>query len=101
MNKKKYTFRAIESDEKIRAQVVLTSLLKRLIETQRRTTGETLSEYLRKAAILRILAEDEEHRELDTLANLLIGSVSLKKHPEWKTKAKVTSWVRKLRNEWK
>lgn len=91
----------IENGEKVRTQVVLTMALKRLIETKKRITGETLSEYLRKAALWRFLAEEEERKEAQKLANLLIGSVSLKKHPEWKTKRKIQGWVRDLRKEWK
>lgn len=91
----------IENDEKIRAQVILTVALKNLIEAKKRITGETLSEYLRKAALLRFLAEEEEEMELKKLANLVVGSVSLKKHPRWKTKKELQAWLRNLRKEWK
>jgi hypothetical protein len=90
----------MKNDKKIRTQVVLTVTLKKLIEAKRRLTGETLSEYLRKAALLRFLAEEEEQKELDKLADLLVGSVSLKDHPQWKTKRKIQRWVRSLRKEW-
>lgn len=43
---------------------------------------------------------DDEKTRLKNLANLVIGSVSLKDHPEWSSKKKVASWVRKLRSEW-
>ncbi|MFC1790718.1 hypothetical protein ACFLZP_04530 [Patescibacteria group bacterium] len=91
---------SIENDQKTRSQVVLTRSLKKLIEAKRRLTGETLSQYLRKAALLRLLSEEEEQAELDKLAKLVIGSVSLKNHPQWQTKAKLQGWLKKLRNEW-
>ena len=90
----------IENDKKVRTQVVLTQSLKKLIEAKRRLTGETLSEYLRKAALLRAWAEAEEEKELKKLAKLIIGSVSLEKHPEWKTKRRLQKWLRGLRSEW-
>jgi len=90
----------IENGKKIRSQVVLTAALKRLIESKRRLTGETLSEYLRQAALLRLWAETEEEEDLDKLADLAVGSVSLTHHPEWQTKAKLQNWVRKMRQEW-
>lgn len=91
----------IENDEKIRSQVVLTASLKQWIEAKRRLTGETLSQYLRRAALLRLLAEEEEKKELERLAQLIIGSISLDKHPEWKTKKSLQKWLKDLRKEWR
>ncbi|MBL7078321.1 hypothetical protein ISS42_01520 [Candidatus Shapirobacteria bacterium] len=90
----------LEKDNKIRAQIMLTVSLKRLIEAKRRLAGENLSEYLRKAAWLRILSEEEEKKELKQLAKILIGSVSLKNHPEWQNKKKLGSWLKNLREGW-
>lgn len=42
----------------------------------------------------------KEKKELKQLAEAVIGSVDLASHPEWRTKKKVISWVRKLRQEW-
>lgn len=95
-----YIWQSVENEEKIRAQVVLTAGLKRLVEAKKRLTGETLSEYLRKAVLWRLLAEDEEEQELTKLARLVVGSVSLKNHPEWRTKKKIGGWLKKLRREW-
>lgn len=44
--------------------------------------------------------EEEEKKELKLLAKAVIGSVSLKQHPNWQTKQKITSWLKKIRNEW-
>jgi len=95
-----YVWPTIENDEKVRTQVVLTAGLRRLMETKRRLTGETLSEYLRKAALWRLLAEEEEEKELAKLARVVIGSVSSKNHPEWQTKGKIRGWLKRLRREW-
>ncbi len=43
---------------------------------------------------------DDEKTRLKKLAALVIGSVSLKNHPEWNSKKKVSNWVRKIRSEW-
>jgi hypothetical protein len=39
-------------------------------------------------------------QELEKLANQVIGSVDLQKHPEWSTVPKINHWVRKIRQEW-
>jgi len=97
---KKNNLTKIENENKIRTQIILTAHLKRLIEARRRITGETISEYIRRSALLRLLSEEEEEKELDRLANFLVGSVSLKKHPEWKSKERVKKWVKDLRKDW-
>lgn len=90
------------SEEKptIRTQISLTPVIKKAIEAKKRLTGESLSSYLRKAAALRLLVEEEEKRELERLAKVVVGSVSLKKHKEWRTKRKLQRWLKKLRREW-
>ncbi|OGK26239.1 hypothetical protein A2954_03480 [Candidatus Roizmanbacteria bacterium RIFCSPLOWO2_01_FULL_37_12] len=94
--------RLLSSDDKvIRTQISLTTVLKKLIEDKASLRGESLSEYLRKAAMLKILLEEDEKEELEKLTDMVIGSVNLKKHPYWSTPKKVRSWVRNLRSEWK
>jgi hypothetical protein len=85
----------------IRTQISLTPLLKKAIEAKRRLTGESLSGYLRKAAVLRLLVEEEEKTELKRLAKAVIGSVDLREHPEWENKRKIQKWIRKIREDWK
>ena len=89
-----------ENDKTVRTQITLTKNLKKLVEKYARDRGESLSEYLRKAAALRVLVEEEEARELDEMASRLIGSLDLKKYPEWGTYQKVQKWARKVRQEW-
>ena len=38
--------------------------------------------------------------DLGKLADQLIGSVNIKKNPQWKTVGSVKKWVKKLRTEW-
>lgn len=79
---------------------MLTRLLKKIIDAQRKATDESLSEYLRKAAYLRAVSEKATNQKLEGLANQLIGSVSLKNHPEWKTPRSLDRWLKNLRQEW-
>lgn len=89
-----------EDQPTIRTQISLTPSIKRAIEAKRRLTGESLSAYLRKAALIRLLAEEEEEEDLKRLAKAVIGSVSLKNHPEWSTKTRIRCWLKALRKEW-
>jgi len=90
----------VERSSAIRSQVILTKLLRKMIDERRRLTGETLSAYLRKAALMRILAETEEEKELAQLAKSVIGSLNLKRHPEWQTAKRLKNWLREIRGEW-
>jgi hypothetical protein len=89
-----------DSGKGIRTQITLTPLLKRAIEAKNRLTGESLSSYLRQAAVLRIAAEEQEKEELEVLADAVVGSVKRQSHPEWQTKKKINSWLKKIRQEW-
>lgn len=89
-----------ENDKAVRTQITLTKRLKKLVEKYAQDRGESLSEYLRKAASLRVLVEEKEEKELEEIASRLIGSLDLKKHPEWGSRQKVRKWVRRVRSEW-
>lgn len=90
-----------DTDTSIRTQISLTRAIKRAIEAKGKLLGESLSEYLRKAAVIRIMAEEDEEQELAMAANNFVGSSKWKKtHPNWKNKAAVIAWQKKLRNEW-
>lgn len=93
-------WRQVEEGKKVRTQVMLTVALKRIIEAKRRLTNESMSQYLRRAALLRVMAEKEEEKRLNNLANLVVGSVDLNDHPEWKNKEKLNKWLKELRKEW-
>lgn len=90
-----------DTDTSIRTQISLTRAIKRAIEAKGKLLGESLSEYLRKAAVIRIMAEEEEERELLMAANNFIGSSKWKNsHPNWKNKVAVSAWQKKIRSEW-
>jgi len=84
-------------DKSVRTQITLTEQLKILVEGMAQEKGESLSEYLRKAAMVRLLVEEDKKQDLEKIALRAVGSLDLKKHPEWKTQKKVYKWVRKIR----
>jgi metal-responsive CopG/Arc/MetJ family transcriptional regulator len=88
-----------KDDKAVRTQITLTDTLKSHIEDISKQRGESLSEYLRKAAIIRLLLERQEQEDLEKLAKRVVGSISLKDHPEWSSKKKVYNWIRKIREE--
>lgn len=85
----------------IRTQISLTPTIKKAIEAKKRLTGESLSAYLRKAAWMRISAEEEEKKELKVLAQNFIGAGRWdKNHPCWRSQKAVNRWLKALRDEW-
>lgn len=90
-----------QDDKTVRTQITLTKKLKQLVEEKAHLRGESLSEYLRRAALVTLLVEEDKKEERRRLAKIMIGSVNLKKNPQWSNKKKIRGWVRKLRREWK
>lgn len=86
-------------DKSVRTQITLTEQLKILVEGMAQEKGESLSEYLRKAAMIRLMVDEDRKQDLEKIALRAVGSLNLKKHPEWSTKDKVYKWVRKIREE--
>lgn len=85
----------------IRTQISLTAEIKRAIEAKKRLTGESMSEYLRKAALIRLASESEEEKELKMIAKNFVGAGRFRKtHPVWKNKKSINKWLRDLRSEW-
>jgi DNA repair photolyase len=92
----------MDSQPTIRTQISLTPSIKKAIEAKKRLTGESLSAYLRKAALIRLAGEEEEEKELKRLANSFVGAGKWKKtHPNWGNKKSAQKWLERLRNEWK
>ena len=89
-----------DTDRIVRTQITLTSELKKLIEKKAKLKGESLSGYLRRAAMLQLRREAQEKKDLEELANKVIGSIDLEKHSYWKDKKSVNKWLRNLRSEW-
>ena len=82
-----------DDDYAVRTQITLTKNIKKLVNKHARTTGESLSEYLRKAALVRILVESKDINDLKKLANRVVGSVDLKRHPEWRNEKEIQKWI--------
>ena len=90
-----------DDDKVVRTQITLTENLKKLIEERTILKNESLSGYLRRAALLLLFLEEKEKQDLEDLANIVIGSVDTKKNPHWSSVSKVRKWVKDLRSEWK
>lgn len=82
-----------------RTQISLSPLLRQMVESKRQIKGESLSEYIRKAVVLRILAEEKDKKDRKEAAKIFVGSIKPQTHPEWRAKKDVIFWQRKLRAE--
>lgn len=89
-----------QQDSTIRTQITLTESLKQLVKEKANLKGQSLSEYIRRALMLSLLVDKQQSVDLEKLANQLIGSINVKKNPQWKTVSNVKRWVKKLRTEW-
>ena len=67
----------------IRTQISLSPELKKLIEVRGAVLNEGLSEYLRRAAVLRMAVEDMERNDLKLIAQTVVGNVP-KSKSGWK-----------------
>lgn len=85
------------SGKLLRTQILLTPELRKRIETQLKDKEESLSEYLRKAAFLRLEQEEKKRQNLRIIAQKLIGKLNLKKYPDWMSRDKILRWQRSLR----
>lgn len=96
-----YHYITMDTQPTIRTQISLTPKIKRAIEIKRRLTGESLSAYLRTAALIRLMTEEEETKQLKLLADNFVGAGKWKKtHPLWKNKQSVRKWLKNIRSEW-
>ncbi|MBI3559133.1 ribbon-helix-helix protein, CopG family [Candidatus Gottesmanbacteria bacterium] len=89
-----------QNDKTVRTQISLTQTLKRLLEEKAILKGQSLSEYLRRAAMVSLILEEQDKQKLKNLANQVIGSVNLANHKEWATVKNLNSWIKNLRSEW-
>ena len=89
-----------KEDSTIRTQITLTESLKQLVEEKANLKGQSLSEYIRRALMLSLLVDKQHLVDLEKLADQLIGSVNIKKNPQWRNVSGVKKWVKKLRTEW-
>lgn len=80
----------------IRTQISLSPALKQLIEAKEAVTGESLSKYLRKAALIRMLLEETERDDLKLVADAVVGTVRLQ-NSGWKDEQDIAAWQRRER----
>ena len=80
----------------IRTQISLSPELKILIEVRGAVLNEGLSEYLRRAAVLRMAVEDMERNDLKLIAQTVVGNVP-KSKSGWKNVKNIGEWQRQLR----
>lgn len=90
----------IPNDISVRTQITLTKKIKQLVEEKSVAMGISVSEYLRRAALVVATLDDQEDANMVSLGRKMIGAVDLSKHPEWKDKKSVNKWLSKLRSEW-
>lgn len=82
-----------------RTQISLSPELKKLIEMRGAVLNEGLSEYLRRAAILRMAVEDVAANDLKLIAKAVVGSIPRGKSG-WKNINNISDWQRtERRNE--
>jgi len=79
-----------------RTQISLSPDLKRLIEASGARLKESLSGYLRRAAILRMMLEDREKNDLEMVARTVVGSIT-KSKSGWSRIKNISSWQRQER----
>ena len=81
-----------------RTQISLSVELKNLIQARGLILKESLSEYLRKAALIRMALEDVERKDLHLIAKSVVGSVDRKKSG-WHDVKSASSWQRGIRRD--
>jgi hypothetical protein len=79
-----------------RTQISLSDDLKTLIEARGALAKESLSEYLRRSALIRMALENQETNENIILANAVVGSVP-KAGSGWAKIGNIAGWQRKER----
>lgn len=75
-----------------RTQIILPKTLREEIENQRKLTGESLAEYLRKAAEDRIKKEKKRKVDLKRLAEEVVGVAAGSR-----SKTEIAKWEREIR----
>lgn len=79
-----------------RTQISLSDDIKHRIEQRATLNNESLSEYIRKSALIRMALEDTEKNALKLVANAVIGKVQ-KQNSGWATTTNIADWQRKER----
>lgn len=87
-------------DKTVRTQITLTQSIKKAVEDIASDRGESLSEFLRKAALISIMLEKDKKESLSNLAKRVVGSLKNSSNPNWKDKESIYKWSRQIREEW-
>jgi hypothetical protein len=82
-----------------RTQISLSPSLRRIIDTKRILTKESLSEYIRNALTMRLSVEEKGVKRRRQAARVFVGSINRDKHPEWRTENNVLIWQKRIRRE--
>lgn len=80
----------------LRTQISLSPALKKLIVERGSAQDESMSEYLRRAAIIRMALEENEVNDLKLIADAVVGKVS-PKDSGWKGVKDIAAWQRRTR----
>lgn len=78
-----------------RTQIILPKDLREKVDQVISKTGESMAQYLRRAAVAQLEREQNHFADLKKLANDVIGSVSNKSL----SKDKVLKWQRQMRKD--
>lgn len=79
----------------VRTQIYLPRKLREKIDRARRATGESLAEYLRKAAKERVEKEKRNKADLKKLADEVVGTI---KKSAWDD-VNIIKWQREIRSD--
>lgn len=80
----------------LRTQISLSPALKKLIIERGLARDESMSEYLRRAAIIRMALEENEANDLKLIADTIVGKVS-PKDSGWNNVKNIVAWQQKNR----
>ena len=83
----------------LRTQILIPADLREKIDKHRMQKNESLSEYLRRAAKLRLQKTRDRNTDLETISNKVIGKLDLKKYPQWRDYNKIIIWQKSLRKD--
>jgi len=81
-----------------RTQISLPNDLKALIDAYAAKYGESVSEYLRKAALVRMVIDDADKKDLERIANAVVGTIP-KNKSGWKNVKDLAKWQSNLRRD--
>lgn len=79
----------------LRTQIILPKTLREQIEKVRVKTGESMAEYLRKAAEERLLRESKQLANLRDVANQVVGCI---KQSSWNN-VDIIKWQQQMRKD--